>query len=90
MARKKQRRARVVFQVRKAAASLDRVLDHLMAADVIAKGGTIDGHGKLLPAGVDIANPDKEGHPVLNEWLPVILQLITSTREAISKLAGKI
>lgn len=90
MARRKQTRSRVIFQVRKAAASLDRVLDHLMAADVLAKGGAIDGHGKLLPAGVDIMNPDKDGHPVLNEWLPVILQLITSTQEAIKKLAAKI
>lgn len=90
MPRNKRTHSKVIYQCRKAAKAFDRVLDHLMAADVLAKGGTIDGRGKLLPAGVDVQNPDREGHPVLNEWLPTILTLVTSAREAILKMAAKL
>lgn len=83
-------RKRVIFQCKKAAAYMERVLDHLMAADVIAKGGTIDGHGKLLPKGVDVNNPDKDGHPVLNEYMPTLVQLITATQDAIKRMVKKL
>lgn len=90
MPRNKRTHSKVIYQCRKAAASLERVLDHLMSADVLAKGGTIDGHGKLLPAGIDVYNPEKEGHPVLNEWLPVIVTLISSTKDAILRMSSKL
>lgn len=77
-------------QVRSAAKAIDRVIDHLMCADIVAKGGTIDGHGKMLPAGVDIRNPELEGHPVLNEWLPIILELLASVRAGIIGMVKKL
>lgn len=82
--------AKVRYQCRLAAKSLNKVLDHLMAADVIAKGGEVDGHGKLLPRGVDIHNPDREGHPVLNEYLPTLIQLVSATQDAITRMVAKL
>ncbi len=90
MPRSKRTRSRIVFQCRAAAKSVDRILDHLMAADVLAKGGTIDGHGKLLPVGVDINNPEREGHPVLNEWLPIIVNLCGGLRDSILKMSARL
>lgn len=86
MPRNKRVHSRVKAQCLSASKSIDRALDHLMAADVLAKGGTIDGHGKVLPAGIDPVNPEKEGHPVLNEWLPVLVTILTSAKDAILKM----
>lgn len=90
MARNKKRSGRIRYQCKSAAKSIDRVLDHLMAADVLAKGGEIDGHGKLLPTGVDLEEADKAGHPVLNEWMPVLVQLLTGAKDSILRMAKKI
>ena len=81
---------KVRYQVRLAAKSIDRVIDHLMCADIVAKGGTIDGHGKMLPAGVDVKNPDAEGHPLLNEWLPTLLEILASARSAMTSLVKRL
>ena len=81
---------KIRFQCRSAAAKLDRALTHLMAADVVAKGGVVGTKGILMPAGVDLNNPLRDGHPVLNEYLPDIIALITATRDAITRLVKKL
>lgn len=86
MPRGKRKGTEVRRQVRLAVRYVDRIVDHLMAADIVAKGGTIQGHGKMLPRGVDIRNPEHEGHPVLNQWLPVLLELLAGVRSALSSL----
>jgi hypothetical protein len=76
-------------QVRLAATHVDRIVDHFMAADVLAKGGTIYGPGKADPAGIDVQHPPREGHPVLNEYLPVLLTLCTGLKDAIRIMVKK-
>jgi len=90
MARGKRRGTEVRRQCREAVKHIDKLMDHLMAADVVAKGGTIDGHGKFIPAGVDLVNPEKEGHPVLNEWLPIIVQLVTGLRDSLTRMIARL
>ncbi len=90
MARGKTTGAKVRDNVRKAAQALDRVIDHLMAADITAKGGSTDGHGKFLPAGVDLNDPTAEGHPVLNQYLPMVLPAIGALKEALKGMVKKL
>lgn len=89
MPRGKRSGTEVRRQCREAVKSLDRMLDHLMAADIRAKGGRIDGHGKFIPAGVDLENPEKEGHPVLNQWLPLILPVASGLRDSLVRMIAK-
>lgn len=73
-------------QVKFAVRNLDLTIEHLMAADVTAKGGTIDGKGKFIPAGVDLKDPSLIGHPVMNQWLPYVLEISSALREALKKM----
>ena len=86
MPRGKRAGTRVRDQCRTAAKAIDRALLHLMAADVIAKGGTVYAKGKVLPAGVDLKNPEKDGHPKLNEWLPIIVPVLVSAKDSILRM----
>ena len=69
---------------------LDRALDHLMCADVVAKGGSIYAVGRAEPAGVDIQNPGREGHPLLNDYLPALIEAITTTRDTIKAMVKRL
>lgn len=77
-------------QVKKAIFYLDKMLDHLMAADVVAKGGTIDGVGKFVPADVDMKNPSSAGHPVMNQYLPFVLEISAALKEALKNMSMKL
>jgi len=77
-------------QVKKAIWYLDKMLDHLMAADVVAKGGTIDAKGKFMPRGVDMKNPANEGHPVMNQYLPFVLEISAALKEALKNMSLKL
>jgi hypothetical protein len=74
-------------QVKRAIRNVDIALDHLMAADVTAKGGTIDGRGKFVPAGVDMKDPTLVGHPVMNQWLPYVLEIASALKEALKNMS---
>jgi hypothetical protein len=90
VARGKTTGAKVRDNVRKAGRALDRALDHLMAADITAKGGSTDGHGKFLPAGVDLKDPAEQGHPVLNQYLPMLVPALGSLKTALKDLVKKL
>jgi len=83
-------RKRLVFQVGKAAEAVDKVLDHLMCADVLGHGGTVSAKGKYLPMVPAEADPKMQGHPLLNQYLPMLTMLCASLKEALLKLKAQL
>lgn len=90
MARSKTTRSRVCAQVDKSIVACRKMLTHLAWADCLAKGGRVKDGAMYIPADVAPEEIELKGHPVLNQYMAILVNAGTSYLASLQDVRGKL